>query len=238
MNQDFAVSGDKSTNVSSSKSDTNVSVCDKVNQSDVSAFERVMDQKKDKGNEQGKSKKDDKDKGLPIGELFQKDKKDKQYESMPVEADSQLNGAFGILAQQHIGQSLKIESAALDSKAVVNKIANEVIEKIIVSNSVLEAKQEVRINFKNDVLPGTEALISKDGNSIKVTFVTNVESSQKLILQNRDDLKYALNEKINNADVVVDVNKSYQSNSDTGNGRSRNQYFSDDQNEDDNQNKL
>ena len=145
--------------------------------------------------------------------------------------DASLSGVLGAIAQQAATQS--VSRMPTDSKEVFSKIGNEIVAKMIATSDALAAKQEVKMSFKNDVLQGTEATLLKDGNKLSVNFITDVDKSEQIILQNRNDLQSLLLEKLHGTEVVIEVSRGKNTNSDTGDGRSRNQYYSDQQNDDD-----
>lgn len=261
-NSNLSVSRNKSESSSSASSaNDSVKTLDKADQADVTAFQSVMEKKKDSGSKNKGDKKESSKAKITLSDLFKKeatgpltnkDKKDltainlnddlkkdsaekfgiKKY-TREDETDSNLNCAF-VAISQYSGQSVSNDIVvSSDIKEVFSKISNEIVAKMMATNNSLDAKQEISISFKNDVLPGTEAVILKDGKSLSVSFVTNVDMSAQLILQNSNDLQSLLSQKLKETEVVINVKQSSNTSADTGDGRSRNQYYSDQSKDDD-----
>lgn len=269
-NSNLSVSRNKSESTSStSAASDDVKTFDMADQADVTAFQSIMEKKKDSGSKNQDNKKDSSQTKTTLSDLFNKEvagkessettsaktgndnvkedaaslsdvlKKEVAEKKSSTEedasndmSDSSLSGALGTIAQQG-GQSVSNVNVSSDAKEVFSKISNEIVAKMIATSDALDAKHEVSISFKNDVLPGTEAIISKNGNRLSVSFVTNVDKSEQIILQNSNDLQSLLSEKLKGTEVVISVKQSNNTNSDTGDGRSRNKYYSDQQQDDD-----
>ena len=77
------------------------------------------------------------------------------------------------------------------------------------TNAALNAKQEVRITFQNNVLKDTEAIISKNGGDLNVTFITRSDESANILNVRGGDLRSQLMERLTDIQYV-DVEVEHQ----------------------------
>ena len=117
-------------------------------------------------------------------------------------------------------------SQAADSSQMVEKM-NAVADKIMVSTAA--DVKAVKVNFNNNVLPGTEVMIRKDGaGQLSLEFTTTSTDSFNLISRGEQALVETLNRKMG-SEVSIDIKmQGRDGDSDTGDGRSREQYVSED----------
>lgn len=108
-------------------------------------------------------------------------------------------------------------------------IAAAVAERILVSDGARPGEQEVRIQLKDNVLPGTEVRLRHEGGRLVVEFVCSNADSVRFLDGQRDGLAGLLNGRLK-ADVEVRVTAS--DGTDAGghphDGRSRQQYVAPD----------
>jgi hypothetical protein len=127
----------------------------------------------------------------------------------------------------------QIEAAKAEQQAgVIKSIGVEVAERILASNAALDAKQEVRISLRENILQSTEVIVSKDGKMLAVNFYTAAAESASLLAAKQAELRLHL---LNNLSDVndVDVNIFQEQGADSSgtgdsrDGRSRDEYVGD-----------
>ncbi|WP_257265518.1 type III secretion HpaP family protein [Endozoicomonas sp. ONNA2] len=89
---------------------------------------------------------------------------------------------------------------------------------------------EVRISLKDSVLPGTEIRIQRLGGELTVTMNTSSAEAGNFLAQHEANLQKMLAERFSNDKVQVNINMSGGDNQ-NGDGRSRNQYVAEDDND-------
>lgn len=98
---------------------------------------------------------------------------------------------------------------------------NEIVDKLLVSESSLSGKDEIRISLKESVLPGTEVRISKDGGAVRIELVTTSDQSFQLLTSEKSVLENNLKDRLkDNVSVEVRFNESGREDNE---GRSRQQ---------------
>ena len=110
----------------------------------------------------------------------------------------------GIVAEQvlqNIGQISDSKVAVAAEK--ITTVATEIVERIMVSEAVLSAKQEVVISFKEQILPGTQLALSRNGNEIVLNFFVTDSSSLEFLQAGQDALRSFL---LNRLDRDTNVN--------------------------------
>jgi type III secretion system needle length determinant len=125
--------------------------------------------------------------------------------------------------------STAINNTHTDLNALLEKLADKIHTTAISSKSNLSSS-EVRISLKNDILPNTEIQIQRTKSELIISFNTNAEQSKALLINNENSLQKILSEKFSGDKVQVNINLSQEQNQ----GRSRNQYFSEEQLDDEN----
>ncbi len=107
------------------------------------------------------------------------------------------------------------------AEARVAQIGNLVAERILVTNPELGQKQEVLIMLKQDVLPGTQIKLSREGDVLHIAFQARGEDTANFISQNSGQLKDLLQTRLGEAvNVAVKTDKEQREENE---GRSRNQ---------------
>ena len=101
----------------------------------------------------------------------------------------------------------------------MNKIAQEIADRILVSGVSRGGAEEVRIQINDAILPGTEIRIYKEGEQIRVEIITTSEESLNFLSSIRANLQDEFKDRVSNS-VNVEIKKSESGN---GNGRSRQQ---------------
>jgi hypothetical protein len=127
----------------------------------------------------------------------------------------------------------QVAAARAEQQAeVIRSIGVEIAERILASNAALNAKQEVRITLRENVLQGTEVVVAKDGKMLSVNFFTSAAESAALLASRQAELRLHL---LNNLPDVNDVDVNiYQEqgagetgSGDSRDGRSRDEYVGD-----------
>ena len=90
---------------------------------------------------------------------------------------------------------------------------------------------EVRITLKDSVLPGTEIRIQRQGGELTVVMNTSSAEAGNFLAQHEASLQKMLAERFSNDKVQVTINMSGGDNQDSD-GRSRNQYVAEDNDQD------
>ena len=114
-------------------------------------------------------------------------------------------------------------SSVKEIDAALQKLADQI--QVSAKDAVNGA--EVRISLKDSVLPGTEIRIQRQGGELTVTMNTSSAEAGNFLAQHEANLQKMLAERFSNDKVQVNINMSGGDNQDT-NGRSRNQYVAED----------
>lgn len=115
----------------------------------------------------------------------------------------------------------KEPAAAMASRSKISDVATQIADRILVSDPSLDGKQEVRIQLKESVLPGTEVRISKEGGSIRVELTTVNADSYRFLAEQQTGLQDHLKTRLGE-NVQVQVTTA-ETQGDTQDGRSRQQ---------------
>ncbi len=125
----------------------------------------------------------------------------------------------------HHSESISAYAAKTEA---IQTIGGKIVERIIASNEALNAKQEVRIFLRDDILPQTEIRITKEGTDIlEVDFYTRSDTSAAFLYANQVGLRDHLLNNLNNIrDVEIDIHRESADN-EPGDGRSKQEYVGD-----------
>jgi type III secretion system needle length determinant len=116
------------------------------------------------------------------------------------------------------------ETSLKFSTETIAQIGSEIVNRILISNAALDAKQEVRVQLKNDVLPGTEIFIAKDGPKLNVQFVTTVSESAFFLMGRQGELRQHLMDNLKEINSIeINVSEDARARDARGDGRSKNQ---------------
>lgn len=130
----------------------------------------------------------------------------------PIKADTQL-------------REIQQTSSVKEIDTALQKLADQI--QVSAKDAVNGA--EVRISLKDNVLPGTEIRIQRHGGELTVTMNTTSAEAGNFLAQHEANLQKMLAERFSNDKVQVNINMSGGDNQDSD-GRSRNQYVADDDN--------
>ncbi|KEI71049.1 type III secretion HpaP family protein [Endozoicomonas elysicola] len=114
-------------------------------------------------------------------------------------------------------------SSVKEIDAALTKLADQI--QVSAKDAINGA--EVRISLKDSVLPGTEIRIQRLGGELTVTMNTSSAEAGNFLAQHEANLQKMLAERFSNDKVQVNINMSGGDNQDTD-GRSRNQYVAED----------
>lgn len=131
---------------------------------------------------------------------------------MVLNAATQANEVNTIKAMQNM-------QAATDVDAIMKQVAKQI--QVSAADAVNGA--EVRITLKDNILAGTEIRIQRHGGELTVMMNTTSAESGQLLVQNQAALQKLLAERFNQEQVQVNVNVMSEEGS--SDGRSRNEYF-------------
>ena len=133
------------------------------------------------------------------------------------------------IMEARMGKTAEVQG--VDNKQMAEKI-DKIVDKIMVSNAA--DVKAVKVDFKSDVLPGTEMMIRKDATTGKMTieFTTTSAESFNFLNKGEQALMDSLNKKMG-GDVEVNIKmQGGGTDQDTGDGRSREQYQAEDDDDD------
>ena len=135
-----------------------------------------------------------------------------ESQPMVLNAATQANEVNIIKAMQNM-------QAATDVDAIMKQVAKQI--QVSAADAVNGA--EVRITLKDNILAGTEIRIQRHGGELTVMMNTTSAESGQLLVQNQAALQKLLAERFNQEQVQVNVNVMSEEGS--SDGRSRNEYF-------------
>ena len=110
------------------------------------------------------------------------------------------------------------------------ELAEQVADRILVSMPDSGAPGEVRISLRQSILDGSDVRIFHDGGELKVVFVAETESAQRLLINIREQVQQTLGERLQDQRVHVEVEAPARGGAsrEDGRGRSRQQYVGQD----------
>lgn len=135
----------------------------------------------------------------------------------------QINNTQGQIKADAQLREIQPTSSVKEIDAALTKLADQ----IQVSAKDTVNGSEVRISLKDSVLPGTEIRIQRQGGELTVTMNTSSAEAGNFLAQHEANLQKMLAERFSNDKVQVNINMSGGDNQDTD-GRSRNQYVAED----------
>ena len=121
--------------------------------------------------------------------------------------DSSASHAESILQAFHSQPGAQLTQGVAGAGHVVNQLAQEIADRVLVPDSELNQNQEVMIQIKGSVLKDTQIRLSMDQNKLQVSFSTGDETSFLLLnnAANKQDLQSRLKDLCGSEEVVVEV---------------------------------
>jgi hypothetical protein len=155
----------------------------------------------------------------------------KLYRKVPENAGVPFSGdaildRLRVSSEFHRTENINTEKQA----GVIKSISQEVAERILASTAALNARQEVRVMIKDNILRNTEVIIAKDGKMVSVDFFTSALESASLLSSKQSDLRsHLLNtlQDVNDVDVNIYQETDEANPDDSKDGRSRDEYVGD-----------
>jgi hypothetical protein len=145
-----------------------------------------------------------------------------------IEKDSKFGGEAILNSLRTLSEFSQSEVAKAGKQArMIKSIGYEVAERILASADALNAKQEVRVTIKDNILKDTEVVISKDRKMLAVDFYTSADKSVSWLVSKQVELRAHLLQTLqgfNDVDVNVYQKASETDSGDSHDGRSRNKY--------------
>jgi hypothetical protein len=166
--------------------------------------------------------------GVPVKENAESDSPDEITDDKVTDT-SVLSGnrILDSIQSQHIGPS------AAEAANVIKNLASEVAEKIIATREALNAGQEVRITIQDGILKDTDVIITKDGKTLIVNFVTGSDESANILSHRGGELRTQLMEKLSDVDnITVEVEHSESTDDQSGDDGSRRHHDGQEQGDD------
>ncbi len=136
---------------------------------------------------------------------------------------AQINNTQGQIKADAQLREIPQASSVKEIDAALTKLADQI--QVSAKDAINGA--EVRISLKDSVLPGTEIRIQRLGGELTVTMNTSSAEAGNFLAQHEANLQKMLAERFSNDKVQVNINMSGGDNQDTD-GRSRNQYVAED----------
>ncbi|MDR2667958.1 MAG: hypothetical protein LBB38_02875 [Puniceicoccales bacterium] len=115
-----------------------------------------------------------------------------------------------------------------------DEIVAKLVDRIIASESVISAGKKVNILLKDPLLAGTQVQLSRNGSALTVAFLTANDTQMETIVKNQETLRAALIGRTKFNDVEINVGEEGNGANLFGGsgGRSKGEYFSEDDGED------
>ena len=127
-------------------------------------------------------------------------------------------------------RTVAVESGAPEvvqsSAQEIRQVAGQIADRILVSVPAPGASEEVRITLAESVLEGSDIRISREDGEVRIVFVAQTESAQRLLADNRGVFEQTLGERLGEERVHVAVEgpEGRDTTRGEGDGRSRQQY--------------
>lgn len=99
-------------------------------------------------------------------------------------------------------------AAPASTETRVAALAEQVAERILVSDPSQAGQREVRVLLKDDVLPQTEVRISRQDGEVRIEFVTQSSDSYALLAEHQSDLQSRLSQRLDQQPVTVALTHS------------------------------
>ncbi|MDR0679883.1 MAG: hypothetical protein LBF42_02510 [Puniceicoccales bacterium] len=159
------------------------------------------------------------------------DEKPQKKSCREIEKDNKSGGEAILNSLRTLSEFSQSEIAKAGKQAgMVKSLGYEVAERILASADALNAKQEVRVVIKDNILKDTEVVISKDSKMLAVDFYTSADRSASWLISKQVELRAHLLQTLqgfNDVDVNVYQEASETDSGDSHDGRSRNKYMGD-----------
>jgi type III secretion system needle length determinant len=124
-------------------------------------------------------------------------------------------------SMQSQGAEASMEARPVDGSFSISDVTRAIADKLLVSESSLSGKEEIRIVLKETVLPATEVRISKEGGRLGVELITASEDAFRMLSSEKINLEQRLMDRLNDSvSVQVRFNETDQGDNQ---GRSRQQ---------------
>lgn len=142
----------------------------------------------------------------------------------PAPAADAKPSPFDLFRPAHLQSPPPLGGDALAGATDLRTIAEAVVERLLVSDGDTPGSQEVRIQLKDSVLPGTEIRIRQERGNIVVEFVCANADSVRFLDGQRDGLANLLGSRLKDLVEVMVTTADDTAAGDRQDGRSRQQY--------------
>ncbi len=119
-------------------------------------------------------------------------------------ANAILQSMFSHIKAPETADSPKADPAEKPAARSLVEVASQIADRILVSEKKADGSQEIRIHLKSDILPDTEVRITKENNTLHVSFHTGDSGVQKLLSEHKTELSNHLVQKLD-VEVKVEV---------------------------------
>ncbi len=191
-------------------------------------FDSALKKKRGRGDQsKGEQMKGEKKDGLE--DLFRQQANTRKKEGREDSESLPQQGEATKTLEARMGKTAEVAPA--DNKDMIDKI-DKIADKIMVSTAA--DVKTVKIDFKDGVLPGTEVMIRKDAaGKLQIDFTTTSADSFNFLNKGEQALMDTLNRKMD-GDVTVNIKmQGSGAEGDTGDGRSREEYMAEDEDDKD-----
>ena len=218
----------------------------KVSEDEASKFNKELT-KKDKPKKEKKNKSEKGVEEQSLASLFAeqrqardalepKNKDEHEGHQGEKSQDHLVEMAFSQINETQLKSNIQLtEIQQAKSVKEVEATLQKMADQIHVSGKDAVNGAEIRISIKDSILPGTEVRIQRHGGELTVTMNTSSAEAHNLLAQHQASLQKHLNDRFSNEQVQINFHMTDES-GDQNDGRSKNEYVSED-NDDDNENK-
>ncbi|MGB1271197.1 MAG: type III secretion HpaP family protein [Endozoicomonas sp.] len=165
-----------------------------------------------------------------VGERKEKEQGSGEGQSQFGKDQSEQALASASQAQSKADNQIR-EMQQASSVKEINATLKKMADQIQVSAKDAINGAEIRISLKDNILPGTEIRIQRHGGELTVTLNTTSAEANNFLAQHEASLQKSLAERFSNEKVQVNINMSGGDNQ-QDDGRSRNQYVAEDNDQD------
>ncbi len=213
----------------------------KVSEDEAARFSKQME-KKDKPKKGDGEKKGDQDLDSLFAEqsrhakelLEQRLKDQKDGQGGGGNRDHLMDMAFAQIQETQLKTDVQLKEiqqtrSVKEVEAALQKMADQI--QVSAKDAINGA--EIRISIKDNILPGTEVRIHRHAGELTVTMNTTSAETHNLLAQHQASLQKHLDDRFSGENVQINFNMADDTN-DQNDGRSRNEYASEEDNDDNN----
>lgn len=221
----------------------------KVSEDEASKFNKELLKKEERNKSKKRKEQDGDTKGAQSlaslfaeqnrqpGDILDKSKNKDDSRGNDTQAQEHLmDMAFSKMNEHLIKADIRLtEIQQVTSVKEINATLQKMADQIHVSGKDAIDGAEIRVSIKDSILPGAEVRIHRHGGELTVTVNTSSAEAHNLLAQHQASLQKYLSERFSNENVQINFNMT-EDGGEQGDGRSKNEYISED-NDNNNENK-